>query len=51
MKIEVRYEKITNEFTADVEISPHRIIYIASYDIKTLCDEIYEILWNYRNNI
>lgn len=51
MKIEIRYEKFNNEFHADVEISPDCIKYVASDNIKDLFDELYEIAWNFKNNI
>lgn len=51
MKIEIRYEAFNNEFQADIEINPDVIKYVASDNIKTLFDEIYEIAWNFRNSI
>lgn len=46
MEIEIRYEKFNNEFEADIELSPGNFKYIASDNVKTLLDNIYEILLN-----
>lgn len=51
MKIEIKYEKFNNEFQADIEVSPDNVKYIASDNVKTLFDEIYEIVWNFKNCI
>ncbi len=56
MNIAIRYEEFNQEFYADIEINnvdpKHTFVkHIASDNIKTLFDEIYEIAWNFRNNI
>lgn len=51
MKIEVSYVVFSEEFHADIEIDEDCKKYIASDCLKTLFEEIYEIAWNFRNNI